>query len=416
MRNVMKPFAGSRLVIAGCIIAVLLGLAMCESFQNKNNLSGVMHPNGKQFAGSAACMSCHPSVFESHIHTDHFLSSRPANAAAIKGSFDPGKNVFELNDRLKVVMKKTDDGLQQVGFVDGFEINSKPIDVVVGSGKNGQTYLYWQDNELFQLPVSYSTPLNGWCNSPGYPTDQILFNRKIPGRCLECHSTYFKSEKTSGQAAVFDRDQVVYGIDCERCHGPAADHVIFQREHPGKVKAKYIVNPALLSRQQKLDNCALCHSGIRENIKPSFSFVVGDKLDDYSRPNYQADSTATLDVHGNQYGLLTASQCFKKSGMDCSSCHDVHVKETNRLELFSQRCMTCHSPGHNFCTQSEVPGLVLSRNCIDCHMPALPSSQVLFQVSDTAKLSPLRVRTHLVGIYNEQVKSYLQKISGGSSK
>jgi hypothetical protein len=52
---------------------------------------------------------------------------------------------------------------------------------------------------------------------------------------------------------------------------------------------------------------------------------VGDKLDDFSSANYSPDSVAVLDVHGNQYGLLTASKCFKMSAeMDCSSCHDPH--------------------------------------------------------------------------------------------
>src|SRR5690606_1855563 len=121
----------------------------------------------------------------------------------------------------------------------------------------------------------------------------------------------------------------------------------------------HIVNPARLTRQQRLDNCALCHSGIRDNIMPAFTFMVSDKLDDFSFPSYAADSAATLDVHGNQYGLLTSSKCFEMSDMDCSSCHNVHVKETRKLEVFSSRCMNCHKQGgENFCTQPEVPGLV----------------------------------------------------------
>src|SRR6185295_17882311 len=134
----------------------------------------------------------------------------------------------------------------------------------------------------------------------------------------------------------------------------------FQSSHPDEKQAKYIVNPAVLNRQQKLDNCALCHSGIREMTRPSFSFVVGDKLDDYSLPDYELDSVAKLDVHGNQYGLLTASRCFKNSTMDCSSCHNVHRKEASSMELFSQRCMSCHTEAnHNFCTQPLLPGLTL---------------------------------------------------------
>jgi hypothetical protein len=322
----VKHIKGYRLIILCHLIVVWINVVTCDSLEMKNKLSGIPHPNGKQFAGSESCGSCHKSISETHKLTAHYLTSRPANPETIKGSFDSGKNVFSLNSQLKIIMQKTSTGVFQAGYVDNWEAIKKPIDIVIGSGRKGQTYLYWNNNELFQLPVSYYAPLNTWCNSPGYPTDQILFNRPVPGRCLECHGTYFKSISDPHNVKGFDKRQILYGVDCERCHGPAANHVAFQSRHPEEKQAKFIVNPARLSRQQKLDNCALCHSGIREMTRPSFSFVAGDTLDHYSLPDYELDSAAKLDVHGNQYGLLTASKCFKMSSMDCSSCHHVHVK------------------------------------------------------------------------------------------
>jgi len=49
---------------------------------------------------------------------------------------------------------------------------------------------------------------------------------------------------------------------------------------------KFIINSKYLIRQAKADACALCHSGLRKEIKPAFSFQVGDKLDDFSKPDY----------------------------------------------------------------------------------------------------------------------------------
>ena len=98
------------------------------------------------------------------------------------------------------------------------------------------------------------------------------------------------------------------------------------------------------------------------------------------------------------------------STMDCSSCHNVHVKETKKVEVFSARCMNCHKEGSdNFCKQPAVPGLVLSKNCIDCHMPALPSRQVFLRSSHN-KSTPFFIRTHLVGNYEKQIKLFLEKI------
>ena len=411
MSSFRRSVRVSHLVIAGHCIALLLFISTCDFIRRENKPSGVVHYSGRAFAGSEACVACHQSIADSHFQTPHFLTSRAADLETVRGSFDSGENVLVLNERLKIMMEEKPAGLFQVGFVDNVEAEKKPMDITIGSGRKGQTYLYWDSGALFQLPVSYYSPLDIWCNSPGYPADQILFNRNIQARCLECHSTFFRTVKTSQDREFFNTNQVMLGVDCERCHGPARDHVNFHRKYPGEGEAKHIVNPARLTRQQKLDNCALCHSGIRDNFMPSFTFTVGDRLDDFSYPVYAGDSTAALDVHGNQYGLLSASKCFRMSAMDCSSCHDVHSRETNKLDLFSTRCMNCHQrDSDHFCKQPEVPGLVLSNNCIDCHMPALPSAKVFLQAPDTSKSIPFLIRTHLVGTYTEQIKSFLAKI------
>ncbi len=401
----------TQVIITACFIALLMLVSTCEFTKSDDGLSGIVHPSGEEFAGTGTCDQCHQSIADSHALTPHARTSGVGTLETVLGSFDSGKNTFILNDRLKVSMEKTPDGLFQRAFVAGKEVDRKPIDIVIGSGRQGQTYLFWQENTLFQLPVSYHASSDSWSNSPGYPTDQILFNRSISARCLECHSTYLKIGKTIDGHETFDRKQVILGVDCERCHGPAAKHVTFHQKNPGEDKGQYITNPAQLTRKQKLDNCALCHSGIRNNFMPSFSYKVGDDLDDFSLPTQPADSGATLDVHGNQYGLLTSSKCFRMSTMDCSSCHNVHTRETSKLELFSARCMNCHKRGgDNFCKQREFPGLVLSKNCIDCHMPALPSRQVFLRSSGN-RSTPFFVRTHLVGNYERQVKLFIEKIT-----
>lgn len=406
-RNATTP----HLVIAGHVVALILFVATCDSLKKEGKLSGVIHPSGQEFAGSETCVKCHQAISASHKLTPHYLTSGLGKPENVRGSLDSGKNVFMLNEGLEIVMEKTPSGIFQRALVNDVEVDKKPIDIVLGSGRQGQTYLFWKDDVLFQLPASYHAPSDTWSNSPGYPTDQILFNRSISARCLECHSTYFKIGKATVDGETFDRKQVLLGVDCERCHGPAGRHVTFHEEHPGENKAKYIVNPAQLSRKQKLDNCALCHSGMRNTFMPSFSYSVGDDLDEFLFPIHPVDSSETLEVHGNQFGLLSSSKCFKMSEMDCSSCHNVHVKETRNVNVFSVRCMNCHKKGSdNFCTQPEVPGLVLSKNCIDCHMPALPSRKVFLRSSGNEKSTPFFIRTHLIGNYEKQVRLFLEKI------
>jgi Cytochrome c554 and c-prime len=87
---------------------------------------------------------------------------------------------------------------------------------VIGSGEKGQTYLFWDDDQLFQLPISYWTDL-GWVNSPGYRDGFADFERAIIPRCLECHATYF--EALPQPSNRYNTTGNSLGIQCEKCHG-----------------------------------------------------------------------------------------------------------------------------------------------------------------------------------------------------
>jgi hypothetical protein len=385
---------------------------LLSGFNNISHSTETANNIDSPFAGSASCKSCHKDIFESHIKTAHYLTSGPGTSEYIKGSFAPGKNKFTYNKFMNVVLEKKDNGFFETAYMNGFESESEPINIVIGSGRKGQTYLYWNGNKLFQLPVSYYTTLQSWCNSPGYPTNFIRYNRIVPARCLECHGTYAKTTEDSDSTTIFDTNGIIYGVDCERCHGPAAMHVSYHITHPSEKKAAFIINPKKLSREQQLDACALCHSGLRKPIKPAFSFMEGDKLDEFSSPNYNIDTAAALDVHGNQNGLLTASKCFRSGKMNCSSCHNVHKEEVNAPALFSQHCMSCHNEAsHNICKLTNtITGFSLGDNCIDCHMPLLPSNKIFLQLDDPKKSTPDFVRTHRIAVYPLQTKEYMEKM------
>jgi Cytochrome c554 and c-prime len=402
--------------VVAAIVLVVTGLCnIMGSTVNPKTIQPLTTGEEGGFAGSASCASCHKDIYESHIRTAHYFTSRPASKESIKGSFEAGKNHYIYNKFMEVVLENDNDSFFQTAYVNGVAIQSEPFGVVIGSGRKGQTYLYWDSNKLFQLPVSYYTPLDSWCNSPSYPTNYIMFNRPIPGHCIECHGTYAKTDGEVGGNTLFEKNKIIYGVDCERCHGPAAEHVAFHTSHPDEKKPMFIINAKRLDRQRRLDACALCHSGFRKEIKPAFSFTVGEKLDEYSVPGYNADTVSTLDVHGNQYGLLTSSKCFRMSEqLDCSSCHNVHANEVSSPKLFSSRCMNCHNTSnHNTCTIKKMKGLVLADNCIDCHMPALPSKAIFLQLSDPSKSTPDLVRTHRVSIYPKNTKEFLEKLKGG---
>ena len=371
-----------------------------------------------EFAGSAACLTCHKDIYEKHLQTEHFLSSKASGSEYIMGSFDEGKNQYHYSPLSSVKMEKQQDSLFQTEYVMGNPMQKHMIDIVVGSGRKGQSFLSWKRNSLVQLPITYFTPESTWSGSPGFSPRKPAFNRVITSRCLECHSTYF--QKTSDEKKhpeEFDKLQIIYGIDCEKCHGPAKKHVEYHATNPGESTAKYIVNPATLSRQLKTDLCALCHSGRLEKTKPSFSFQAGDQLADYfSGPN-TTTPVPNLDVHGNQLGLLSISRCFIESEMTCMSCHNVHENEKGKLETFSKRCINCHNgKPHNECALKSSVGEIINKNCIDCHMPLQPSQSITVYLEGKEFPTAARLRTHYIKIYKEETQKILDYLKPNENK
>jgi hypothetical protein len=354
-----------------------------------------------QFAGSEACASCHQAIYATHIHTAHYLTTKPATQAAIKGSFRPGSNSFSYTGDMIVRMEKTDSGLYQAGYYRGERQIAKRFDIVVGSASKGQTYITRYHHYLFQLPVSYFSAAHKWANSPQFPAHQALFNRSITSRCLECHTTYAQKMSAPAQdPEAFNTDNIIYGVDCERCHGPGAKHVTYQRQHPTDRTARFIVNPATFTRQQSLDLCILCHGGRLQKTRPSFSFVAGDTLANYFAFSRIPPPPGDIDVHGNQYGLLSASKCFRQSQMTCLTCHDTHVNERGKTTVFSQRCIACHRSGHSpVCKLLATRGAAILTNCIDCHMPLQSSHSITELLPGAVKPTAARIRSHYIAIY-----------------
>ncbi len=396
------------------IIAIVLSVFLLVRCMNKEEGKGnLLNSNErKKFAGSVSCANCHKVIYNSHIHTAHFLTSATADEKNIKGSFDAGKNKFVFNAKTIIAMEKRQAGFFQVEYLEGIEKKSCQFDVVVGSGTKGQTYLNWNKNHLFQLPITYFTAADQWSNSPGYP-GRVVFNRPITGRCLECHSTYAKviseEDKKPGE---FDRNSMIYGVDCEKCHGGSAEHVAFQTQNPAEKKAKYVTNPAALSRQQNLDLCGLCHGGRLKKSKPSFSFTAGDALADYFIKDTAPQLAAGIDVHGNQLGLLAASKCFRQSiTMTCNSCHNAHNNESGQTVLFSQRCIACHTAEHvGDCKMTNTIGTTIKNNCVDCHMPLEKSMAVVVLLQGAEVPTPAKMRSHYIRIYPDETKKFIEGI------
>ena len=400
----------------GIIISCVFFLAKCvndDHHQGNDSRNDVF----EKFAGSKSCASCHKDIYNKHLLTEHHLTSAPSTEKNILGSFEPGNNVFAFDAFTDVKMEKRDSGFYQVEYNNGHKMLEGKFDVVIGSGRKGQSYLSWINSRLVQLPITYFSPERQWSNSPGYPPHTVAFYRPITSRCLECHSTYF--EKTSDPSAkleTFDHGNIIYGVDCEKCHGPAAEHVTYHSENPSVKEAKYVVNPGKLPRERLLDLCALCHGGALTKTKPSFRFQAGDTLSNYFSLQAVAQNADNIDVHGNQLGLLSLSKCFVLGNVTCINCHNVHENENGKIEIFSQRCISCHSEGHTkICKMTSQIGPSLTQNCIDCHMPRQLSHAVAVYLQGADSPTPALMRTHYIKIYPNETQKILNLLKKQNS-
>ena len=334
---------------------------------------------------------------------------RPTLKKDIMGSFSGGQNTFSYNPQTQIVMEERDSGFYQVLYINGKQAEAHRLDITFGS-KHAQTFLYWHGNKTFELPVSYYTSIKSWASSPGFSSTQVSYYRLIGKNCYECHSSYINSQLKMTAGVIeedLDKNSIVYGIDCERCHGPATNHVNFQLAHPESKEAKYIVSQRTLSRQQKLDECAVCHSGNDKTKEIStFKFRPGDTLANFYSPwdSYKSGGTE-IDVHGNQYQLLSESKCFLKSNMlTCSTCHDPHDNASSDVKEYSAKCISCHvTTDHDFVKSASALNEI-KMNCIDCHMPEQPSRAITFYKQGSTIKTAYLLRTHKIAVYNDEEK------------
>ena len=401
------------ILVAAALLAMVFILSRCIASSGADN----MDLRGPQFAGAEKCQGCHQEVYAQFLQTAHHLTSRPVSDSSVKGSFDPGKNVFEFNAHWKVVMQKNSGHFYQTAYEDGKESISKPFDIVVGSGRKAQTYLYYNDSSVYQLPVSYFVAENSWANSPNFPAGHPKFDRSIPSGCFTCHSSAVKVNQTYAGFQLkeaFEKGKIIYGIDCERCHGPGMNHIQYHQEHPGEKQGKQIARISSMNRLQKNDMCAMCHSGFREMQRSTFQFRPGDSLSNFFYPDLSPLDADQLDVHGKQDQLMKASKCYLQgNSLTCGSCHDPHIKERDNLEVFSQRCISCHKETiHSFAVNNEKLIKAVASNCIDCHMPLQPSSRIMLLTRQNTNAKPDLIRTHWIKIYPaeaEKILGYLKE-------
>ena len=106
---------------------------------------------------------------------------------------------------------------------------NRRIDYVLGSGNHARSYLHrTARGTLIELPLGWYSEKGGyWAMSPGFDSRHPITRRLVSYECIFCHDGYPRipaGHEAPGSEPVFDGD-LPEGIDCQRCHGPGANHV-----------------------------------------------------------------------------------------------------------------------------------------------------------------------------------------------
>ena len=324
------------------------------------------------YVGNESCGGCHSKIFTTYAKTAMAHASGPSSENPIVGSFFHRQSgvayrVSQNEGKLWLEFNR-----QEAPKLAG----KRQLLYYIGSARlKGRTYLYEVDGFLFESPINWYAQQRLWDMTPNYQyVREAPLNLPAFPECLNCHASGMHPPE-SGTSNRYPQPPFAHGgVTCERCHGPAADHVA-----SGKEMLKLERLPA--SRRDAI--CMQCHLEgdvtIERLHRLAYLFKPGDDLSDFVRYFVFANKQGTRAV--SQFEALAKSGCKRASGdnMRCTTCHDPHSSpdEAKKLEYYRSKCIACHGPAFAQKHHPENP------NCIECHMPALSAKDISHtQVTD----------------------------------
>lgn len=329
------------------------------------------------YAGAKSCLECHKDIYHSqqelsrHGKTFHLVEE-------IKDKLDlPQKPVVDPhNTQVVHQMTLKGDSVELTTREEGREAALHAITrYALGSGDKGLTFVGFDDRgKPRELRLSRYADIGGWDRTSGQtskPENHDDYVGKPLGnddlhRCLGCHTTNEQSTLKNQGIERFD-----HAIGCERCHGPAGDHL---KAVTLKFSDLAIGRPKIASAAQRVMLCAQCHAP---------GGVVEPEGFDPAKPRYVRFQAATL----------MKSRCYTESDgkFDCMTCHNPHRDAQSNPAFYESKCLKCHSSKE---AQTESiadeersapakPCPVDSRkNCVKCHMPVVKTDMLHSSFTD----------------------------------
>jgi hypothetical protein len=329
------------------------------------------------YVGDQVCGRCHQQIAEKFAHHPMGRSmTTPENVLP-----EASGKVIDLGDFTYWIEHRNGRSfhLERRKAQDDKPIKTEEHQVhyVIGSGTRRYAFLIEKENDLHLSPISWDNQTKTWDLVPGYRRKNQHFDQKVTDKCLFCHANRF--EKIKGRPITFDG----LSIGCERCHGPGSLHA----KHPEPIDGEgpSIVNPATLKPVALRENvCEQCHI---QSYRRSEAYVGSSH--DY-RPGLPLEKF--LYITPERFGItreprilghvqqMQLSRCYSGSRKElgCISCHDPHSlpESSERIAYYQKRCLKCHADRGCLLPADVRLKKSPEDDCISCHMPKLPPSNV----------------------------------------
>ena len=306
------------------------------------------------YVGRDVCRECHAEnhrLHGQHGHASTFTTTdRPEIANKfVNKTFDAGAPLgtftYEASD--EGLLARLPEQVVEVPF---------PLQYALGSGHSAITLLSLiSDPEQGTVGIEHRAT---WLPNddqlgptPGqkHPVPKTLgqlFGQMIQGdvmhRCVYCHTT-------TGRIVEQQIVDLTPNVNCEKCHGPASEHV--RQARITSMPPAFSVGRDDWDTESEVQLCGDCHRLPRH--------VSLKELREYP------DSL----VRFQPIGMLR-SRCYLESEgqLKCTTCHNPHttIEAVSKADHL-QKCLDCHrenSETHVACPVSPQDG------CIECHMPA----------------------------------------------
>ena len=365
----------------------------------RNETDGDTKRAGGAFAGAEACKRCHQKEYELWQTSSHFHTVEPVGKHNMPGAVlaeetvkhAPGSSTFRRDGEKFFVSTMGQDG----------NVHEYPLTHVVGRMRVRMYMTTMPDGRMQVLPgmmeaqseewFDYTKLIFGaggtdWDKAPIVKPGDLSFwsgsVRSWDNRCARCHSSGFEAviPARPGERKEHFRARRI-GIDCETCHGPAAEHVSFQdRLESGEDRGGRDPILALkdLPHRRLTSVCMQCHM---EGDLVDTKYQIGNDIFEHLDPTLIVDPER-LDASGRPLELVYdgvpfhASRCVKEGGLTCATCHDPHgsssPSQLRKTSSNADLCARCHQDiadnveGHT----GHAPNSSGS-SCVACHMPFL---------------------------------------------